>query len=501
MNTAAPIIPDKSLRPIRHAHGLIWLGLIVLILVSQFIRPPIAFASPLPRIVSDVESLSHALKHAKPGQIIEVLPGTYRIPKRISLRGKGTADAPIILRSAVPAAAILRSSNVTLFKVFGSHWQFRGIDFQGLGSANHALHIVADAHNVVIEGNRFQNFHAAIKVNGEGSPRRFPDHGRITRNIFINDAPRKTNWPVVAIDIVGGIDWLISENFIADIAHAKHGRHGSTGFVKAGASDTVFDRNFVICEWRHRGGPRIGLSLGGGGSSPGAFDHRNLGDCTRNCPETINGRMTNNIVINCPHEPGIYLNRAAGGIVSNNTIFNAFGIQARFPETTITIADNLLTGTVWARDGATVTERNNIATGWLDEAAYIPSFKEHLAYRISDYDRLFPSWISKEMVRSAQRVIRSIANWTSKTIIGQRHDPFKHWFYAPEAGDMSIANEASTPFLASGSSPPIVTHDFCGTPRIGRSDIGAIQYSGGSCDLNQELIRRHGEFFTELAAF
>lgn len=458
-----------------------------------------AITSSSTRIVSDVESLTNALKRAKPGQIIELLPGTYRIPKRVSLRAKGTLDAPIILRSAIPAAAVLRSSIVTLFKVFGSHWQFHGIDFQGIGSANHALHIVGEATHVVVDGNRFQNFHAAIKINGEGSPRRFPDHGRIIRNVFINDGPRKTRWPVVAIDIVGGDDWLISENFIADIAQGERGRHGSPGFVKAGASDSVFDRNFVICEWRHRGGPRIGLSLGDGGSSPAAFDRRQLGDCKKNCPETINGRMTNNIIINCPHEPGIYLNRAVGGIVANNTIFNAFGIQARFPQTRITIADNLLTGTVWARDGANVTEHNNISTGYFDEAAYIPSLKEHLTYRISDYDRLYPNWISKNMVRTTQGVIRSVANWTSKTIIGQRHSPFKQWFYAPEAGDMSLADTSNPPFVAAGSTPPLVPHDFCGTPRVGQADIGAIQYSNGSCNLNQELIRRHGKLFTELA--
>ena len=475
-------------------------GLKLLLLALLLLLSPSTIAASSARVVADVDSLISALKRAKAGEIIELLPGTYRMPKRVNLRANGTPEAPIIVRSAIPGAAILHTPHTALFKVFGAHWQFHGIDFQGTGSSNHAFHVVGKATHVVIKGNRFQNFHAAIKVNGEGRPRHFPDHGRLIRNVFINDGPRTTKWPVVAIDIVGGDDWLISENFIADIAQGRRGRHGSPGFVKAGASDSVFDRNFVICEWLHSGGPRIGLSLGDGGSSPSGFDRRQLGDCKKNCPETINGRMTNNIIINCPHEPGIYLNRSVGGIVANNTIFNAFGIQARFPETRITIADNLLTGTVWARDDATIFEHNNVTTGFFDEAAYIPSLKEHLTHRISDYDKLYPSWISRDMVRTAQRTIESTADWTSKTILAQRHGPFKRWFYAPDVGDMSLARDDSPPFIAAGSKPPRVDHDFCGHPRTGQADIGAIQYSAGHCDPNQELIRRHGKLFTDLTS-
>lgn len=471
-----------------------------LLLLSQAAAIPLAAAAPSSTIiVTDVDSLAKALNNAKAGEVIELLPGAYRMPKRFNLRANGTPEAPIIVRSAVPGAAILHSPHVTLFKVFGAHWQFYGIDFQGTNSSNHVFHVVGKATHAVIDGNRFQNFHAAIKVNGEGNPRHFPDHGQILRNVFINDAPRTTTWPVVAIDIVGGHGWIISENFIADIAQGRRGIHGSPGFVKAGASDAVFDRNFVICEWLHSGGPRIGLSLGNGGSSLGAFDRRQLGDCKKDCPETINGEMTNNIIINCPHEPGIYLNRSVGGIVANNTIYNAFGIQARFPETRITIADNLLTGTVWARDGATIFEHHNVTTGLLDEAAYIPSLKEHLTHRISDYDKLYPNWISTDMVRTAQRTIESIANWSSKTILGQRHSPFKRWFYAPDIGDMGLARDDS-PFIANGSKPPRVDHDFCGNPRTGQADIGAIQYSSSDCDPNQELVRRHGRLFTDLTS-
>lgn len=459
--------------------------------------PSDAFASQL-RVVSDTDEFTRALNRAQPGDVIELLPGDYRPPRRVNLRTHGTPGAPIVVRAAVPGTAVLHSSHVTLFKVFGAHWEFRHLDFQGTGSANHALHIVQGADDVVVEGNRFQNFHSAIKANGEGDPRRFPDYVQIRRNVFVNDGPRSTRWPVVAIDIVGGHGWTISENLIADIAHSQRGRHGSPGFVKGGASDAVFDRNLVICEWRHAGRPRIGLSLGGGGTSPGVFDRRFIDGCEDDCPETVNGTMTNNIIFNCPYEPGIYLNRAAGGLVANNTIFNAFGIQARFPETRIEVTDNLLTGTVWERDGGQVNGGNNRATGFFDAASYIPGLEQHLTHRISDYHILYPRWISEGMVRTAQRTIRAIARWATRSFLGQRHGPFHRWFLAPDAGELQPPFDRDPPFLRAGSESPRVAHDFCGQPRTGRADLGAIQYSAGPCDLTQELMRRHGTLFTSL---
>lgn len=473
------------------------LGVVALLCLVLLGWPLGATASQL-RVVSDTDELTRALKRVQPGDVIELLPGDYRLPRRVNLRTPGAPNAPIVVRAAVPGTAVLHTGHVTLFKVFGAHWEFRYLDFQGTSGANHALHIVQAADNVIVEGNRFQNFHAAIKGNGEGNPRRFPDHVQILRNVFINDGPRSTDWSVVAIDIVGGHRWIIAENLIADIANARRGRHGSPGFVKGGASEALFDRNLVICEWQHSGKPRIGLSLGGGGTSPGVLDRRFIGDCEGDCPETVNGRMTNNIIFNCPYEPGIYLNKAAGGLVANNTIFNAFGIQARFPETRIEVTDNLLTGTVWERDGAQVTGENNIATGFLDAASYIPGLEQRLTHRISDYHILYPRWISEGMVRTAQRMIRAIARWATPSFLGQRHRPFFRWFLAPDVGDLRLPHDGDPTFLRSGSELPRVAHDFCGQPRTGRADVGAIQYSAGTCDLTQELVRRHGSLFSSL---
>ncbi len=485
---AAPCSHAKTTRA-----GVRTLIRVALALVAMCL-PVIAGAES--RLVSDATQLERALSQASAGDVIELRPGDYQLERRINLREPGTKAEPIVLRASIPGTTVIHSRHSTAIKLFAPHWEIHDLDFRGDGGGNHALHIVREADHVLVEGNRFRNFHAAIKANGEGDPRRFPDHVQIRRNVFVNDAIHTTRWPVVAIDIVGGQGWRIEENFIADIAQGTPGRHGSPGFVKGGAANAVFDRNLVICEWRHTGQRRIGLSLGGGGTSPGVLDRREIGDC-ETCTESVNSQMTNNIILNCPQEPGLYLNRAEGALVANNTVFNAYGIQGRFPETQATVVDNLITGTVWARDDAELETEGNISTGWFDTAAYVPGLRDELIRRIGYYQERYPSWIPERIARWTQSAIEGTADWAHDSLLGQRHAPMERWLLAPGLGDLRLDDPDARP-LASGSEPPRVEHDFCGQPRQGRADVGAIQYSSGTCHLPTELERRHGRLFSDL---
>ncbi|WP_156946829.1 chondroitinase-B domain-containing protein [Ectothiorhodospira haloalkaliphila] len=446
--------------------------------------------------VQDASDLREALRNATAGDTITLLPGDYFLPS-ITLRQSGERDAPIVLESLIPGAARIWTDHTTQFKIYGAHWHIIGLDFQGSRNANHALHIVQDADHARIEGNRFQNFHAAIKANGEGDPRTFPDHVQLTRNIFINDYPRDTRSSVVPIDIIGGQDWRITENFIADIAHAPHrvGRNTSAAFVKGGAQRAIFDRNLVICEWHHTGGHRVGLSLGGGGSSPAIFDRRGLGNCDTDCPESLNGRMTNNIILNCPKEPGIYLNRASKALIANNTIYNAFGIQARFPETQARVFDNILTGNIWERDGGEAKAEDNKTTGWLAQASYLPVIQSRIQQGQSDSPTQALAWhkrLSRTMINGLETSLERLGD----TAVGKGVGRFDRWFLAPQAGDLRLLNGQD--LVAQGSWTNDVTHDFCGQERSNPVDLGAIEYKAGECDLMTELQRRHGPLFTSL---
>ena len=489
--------PQPFLRHIRRCClllCLLWLVAAPPLLADPVLADPV-LADPV--YVADADELRQALTAAEVGQRIVIMPGDYFLPS-LRLRADGRPDAPITLEAATPGSVTLWSRHTVLFKVYGAHWQFKGLDFQGNHHTDHALHIVKGADGVVVEGNRFQNFHAAIKGNGEGSPRQFPDGVRLLRNIFINDAPRDTQAPVASIDVVGGRDWEISQNFIADIAHLpeRSGRNTTAAFVKGGAHGATFDRNLIICEWRHRGGQRVGLSLGNGGSSSGAFDRRGMASCpSGQCPEARAGRVTNNIILNCPEEPGIYLNKASDALIANNTIYNAFGVQARFAQSTAQVRDNLLTGAVWERDGGSVQARGNLSTGWFALASHLPAVKRKLTEPLATPDRTGSP--------SLDAFKNTLAGWLSAGLdalgnsrVAKGLAPFDDWFVAPGLGELVLFDGER--IIAQGSAQSEVSVDFCGRARTPPVDLGAIEYKAGDCSLQTELKQRHGPLFAEL---
>ena len=441
------------------------------------------------RTVTSGEELADALRSAAAGDTIVLRDGEYTLSRQ-TLRQSGSEQAPITVQALLPGGAQIRADGVTQFKVYGAHWHFRDLDFQGGAQANHALHIVAGADHTVVEGNRFQNFHAAIKGNGEGDPRRFPDHVRIHRNIFVNDGPRNTRYPLVPIDVVGGKGWQITENFITDIGHVaeRRGRNSTAAFVKGGARQAVFDRNVVICEWRHQGGQRLGLAFGSGGTEQAFFDRRGLEFCADNdCPEVRDSRMTNNIILNCPNGPGVYVTRSENVLIAHNTIYDAYGIQARFPQTRAHITHNLLTGTVWSRDGAQLEESHNLYSGQLGVANYLPSIRN----RLPETQGHGAEWL-------VERTLTGL-DWMGERRPAKGLARFENWMVAPAFGNLALLDES--PIVARGSSTLITDHDFCGRPRRAPADIGALEYKTDvPCSLEAELQRRHGVLFTGLTA-
>ncbi|MBK5943870.1 hypothetical protein CCR79_08270 [Halorhodospira halophila] len=447
--------------------------------------------------VGDSDELETALREAQPGETIELRPGDYVLPS-LTLRTDGEADAPITVQSVIPGKARIWSDHTTLMKLYGAHWHFRGLDFQGSRSANHAFHIVRGADDVVLEGNRFQNFHAAIKANGEGSPPSFPDRVRIHRNVFNNETARDTNQPVAAINVNGGRDWVITENFISDIGYAaeRHGVSTSTAFVKGGAYGATFDRNVVICEWRHTGGYRAGMSFGGGGTGERYFDRRGMEHCRENCPEVRNSRMTNNIILNCPNHAGIYLNQAHDVLISNNTVYDAFGVIAQFPHTAARVQDNLMTGRVWTRRDAQVDTAGNLTSGWPGPWGYLPSVRSRLHAPEPGQEGSNSDGIEAALDWAVART-RDAVDWLGASRLGKGLNRYEDWLTAPAFGQLQPRDPEA--ILGRGHGDAGVDHDFCGQPREGAVDVGAIQYTAGDCTLQRELPRRHGELFAGLS--
>lgn len=383
--------------------------------------------------VRDVAGLSAAVAQALPGDQILLAPGDYALGARLNLNRAGSPEAPIVLRAEQLGQARLSFSDATGV-VEGLHvqapdWVIENLDIEGRcaddSRCEHALHIVGRADRAVVRHSRLHGFNAQIKGNGmdlggaEGWV--WPDDVLIERTEFFNPAPRQTSNPVTPIDVVGGRRWTVRDNFIHD--HAKGGGDGISyaAFLKGNSRDGLFERNLVVCELLHKGRIRLGLSLGGGGSSPDRICEE--GTCT---PEHQGGIMRNNLILHCPADVGIYLNEAADSQVLHNTLYDTGGgIDVRFAASSVTLIGNLLPGRIRDRDGGrSVRDRN------------------------------------REGVNAAQ--------WAA-------------WFRDPAGLD--LRPRAGAEIVDGGGVLAGLVDDYCGSVRSdGRPDLGAVELGDG-CDV------------------
>lgn len=381
--------------------------------------------------ISNRESLSYALKFAKPGSSITLAPGVYKIGKAIKLEGVGTAQdtKPITFRAEKLGAVRIESATVIAMRILGPNWIVENLEFVGICSTDreceHAISITGPVSNTIIRNNRMRNFNSAIKAGRGSEERKFANDVLIEGNHIFNAAVRRTERPVTQVDINGGKRWKVIDNFIADFGKGGGNFTSYAGFLKSNSRDGLFARNLVICEWRHKGGERVGLSFGGGGTTDPAFCED--GDCST---FHTGGVMVNNIIMNCP-DVGIYLNRSKDTKVYNNTLINTKGIDARFEITTAAIENNLVMGKISTRDSAFLTEKNNVQNGFFGGGVE---------------------------------------------------------FNNPDKGDLSLKSGGE--LLMQGELPPGVDSDFCGNPRTaGSAKIGAIAYGSGYCNVSERIDR------------
>jgi hypothetical protein len=385
----------------------------------------VVFSGPIAAMAGDVnvrseDELATALQKASAGDVVYIAPGTYELTRKHRLKNKGTVSKPIVLRARKLGDVRLRSKAVELFKVFGSHWIFENLIIQGVckkhDRCEHAFQIVGAADGTIIRNNHLRDFNAAIKGSGYTieSKRYFPARVLIEGNAIFNATPRKTANPVTPIDVVGGKGWIVRGNFIADFA--KDGGNGVSygAFLKGNSRNGILERNLVMCEWRHKGMTRVGLSLGGGGTGKKYCVNQNC------ATEHTNGTIRNNIILNCPKDVAIYLNKAKATKIYHNTLYKTRGIDVRFDASAADVWNNLLSGDIRRRDGGVHVEMNNTPI-------------------------------------------------------------FMRRFKNPRAGNFNLLGRI--PKHDKGIRPEKIRVDFCGKKRPKVSpDIGAIEYGAKSCD-------------------
>ncbi len=402
------------------------------------LAPSEARAAEVP--VSTAAELQAAISDAAPGDEIILAPGIYAIPSKLSCTADGTAEAPIVVRAEALGEAVVEMDNAEGFHIQGAHWQVTQLEIVGVcaddSACEHAFHITGDAEGTYIHHNRVEGFNAHIKANGTNTgpmgERVWPDDVVIEYNEFFNPAPRQTSNPVTLIDVVGGRRWLVRANYIHDFAKGQGNNISYAAFLKGNSRDGVFERNLVVCEWLHSGGVRLGLSFGGGGSSPDSICED--GSCT---PEHQDGIMRNNIIAHCPADVGIYVNEGANTLIYNNTLYDTTGIDMRFEATTGEVRNNILDGEVRNRDASTANFASNL-----------------------------------EMVPLVD---------------------LQAWFVDPEALDFSLADGAA--LVDQGENLGEVIDDYCANIRDdGTHDLGALEYDGdGMCDSSVPFEPEEGE--------
>lgn len=308
-------------------------------------------------IVHSPETFKKALKKVRKGDTITLAPGTYYFKGRsISLRASGEKFAPIRIRAKRLGEVRLQFDLLEGFHVMNPYWVFENLEIEGVckkvGRCEHAFHIVGKGKNVTLRNLVIKNFNSHIKANGSQKGD-YPDGGLLEYSLLINDEARPTANPVSVIDIVAANDWVVRKSVIADFAKAKGDRISYAGFFKGGGKNNLFEQNLVLCELRHRGGVRLGLSLGGGGTSVNASRGKD------NSTESFRGILKRNVIANCPLDVGIYLNRSSDSLITENLLVNNTGIHVRFDKSSAVITGNQLDGSILNRDGGKHDAINN----------------------------------------------------------------------------------------------------------------------------------------------
>lgn len=316
--------------------------------------------------VSSAKDLVMAVERAKAGTSILIQPGTYKVNARvIRARAKGRAQAPIAVRAERLGSVILRMDTREGFKVSGPFWYFENLEFEGIcpeqAHCEHAFHVVGNAQSFAMINNRIRDFNAQIKVNEEGGS--YPDYGLLEGNSFYDTKSRNTDSPVAKVNIDQVNGWVVRGNLIGDFDKAFGNRVSYAAFMKGGGRGGVFEGNVIACNMHHNKltGTQVGLSFGGGGMDAKKCRIPNKHKRNHGCEfENLDGKIRNNLILNCPRDAGIYLNQSAGTVIHNNLLYNTAGIDSRFENSSARIFNNIMEGSVRTRDGGKASLENNI---------------------------------------------------------------------------------------------------------------------------------------------
>ncbi len=336
--------------------------------LSNAASATIATPTPDAVTVSSLSALQQAINEAPPnGRIITLAAGTYEQSATIGITGKNNITiqgATSDFHDTVVKCGGINSTLVDMnFKVNNSDY----VTFKNL--------TIQDSYYHAIQINEGSNYFVADHIktwdNGEGgfkttfnlsSGNGYDDYGLI-QNSLIGYTTTGMRDHVEGIDLIASKGWIIRGNRFEN-SKRPSGTPGYGFFAKANSIDTIVENNVFL-------NSDIAISFGGGGS--GSMFFRNQ-DTTY---EHRGGIMRNNVVIGT-NDAAIYMNKATGYKVYNNTMLGiapdttSGGVESRYPESDGDVRNNLMDKPVKERDGGTITASHNIEDGslsWLRDPA------------------------------------------------------------------------------------------------------------------------------------
>jgi hypothetical protein len=329
--------------------------------------PPLAAPTGTVVNVSTEAELQAAVRKLVSNTTIVLAPGSYALSRTIALSG---ALVNIAIRGGADNAdEVILTGPGMANAVFGS--------------APDAITVARGVQGILIANLTVRDFyrHAIVFSAGAASPRLYNVHlvdagesfvesdgvdNGVVEYSAIEYSKAARSALTGGVHVTNGANWMVRRNLFRNIVAAGSELAGPAVSVSNGSRRAVTEGNtFVNCA------QAIAYGVADRGN---AADHRG-------------GAIRNNFIYRSSSQPGgaaISLASSPNTKVVNNTAYlsgtYATPIEYRFASTTgVRVANNLVDGFLWARDGATGAEQNNLTGATADMFVNAPAGDLHLA--------------------------------------------------------------------------------------------------------------------------
>ncbi len=288
--------------------------------------------------VFNVDDLRNAVEAAnqRGDTRILVAEGDYALEDMLYVTAAGVS---VVGATGDRNDVVIHGPSYQIFGVEGDDFYLKDLSIGDVETHAVQVHGEADADQPHFENVRFFNTgEQMLKISYEEGNPAGSDQGVIEDCLFEYTDGVGPKWYIGGVDAHQASGWIIRGNRFKDIRSPEEDLAEHAVHFWSGSSDTVVEKNVIInCD---RG---IGFGLGDRGHH--------------------GGRISNNMIYTS-RDVGIGLESADGAQVLNNTIWTENydnSIEYRFPESSgIVIANNLCSGIIAERDGASAITENNL---------------------------------------------------------------------------------------------------------------------------------------------